>query len=460
MESTDRREFLKSSAAAASIFSAPAIARGRSSASDRIRVGLVGLGGRMEAHIACLHEMESTDNIEIAAICDCDKEKLETASARYPELAGKKLITYTDQRQLFDDDTIDAVSFATQDHWHALQAIWACQAGKDVYLEKPGSHNLFEGRQLVAAARKYNRMVQHGTQCRSNPEIREGIQKLHDGLIGDVYMSRSVSYKYRRDLGKHTPSAVPDGLNWDQWIGPAPMLDYSKFLHNRWNWLWEFGNGEIAVCGIHTLDISRWGMKLHEHPAKVQSTGGHFLYEDDRTTPNFQNASFQYEDGRIIQFETRSSHTNDEAKMRDKYGFVVPNQTVGTMFYGSKGYMVFPDCSSYYSFLGEDHEPGPFRFNPYDKSVEEKWRAYWKTESIPHFRNWITAIRTRNHKVLNAEIEEGRISMGLPLLANASYRLSRTLQFDPKAELCIDDDEANELLKPKYREPYVVRDVV
>jgi len=456
MENTNRREFLKGSAAAASALAVPAIARGRLSANDRIRVGVVGLGGRMQSHIACLHLMADTDNVEIAAICDCDTRKLESAPERYPELTGKRLATYTEQRKLFDDKSIDAISFATQDHWHSLQTIWACQAGKNVYVEKPGSHNLFEGRQMLAAARKYKRMVQHGTQCRSNPEIREGIQKLAEGVIGDIHMSRSISFKYRGHLGKHSPRPIPPGLDWDQWVGPAPLVEYSNFHHRRWNWIWEFGNGEIAVAGIHSLDVSRWGMGLDTHPVKVQSMGGHFIHDDDQTTPNNQVASYQYADGRVIHFETRSWHTNDEAKMRDKYGFVAPNQAAGTVFYGTEGYMVIPDCSSYYTYLGRNREPGPFRFDPYDKTDEKKSRAHWNTESVPHFRNWISAIRSRNHQDLNAEIGLGRISMGLPLLANAAYRLGRSLQFDPKTEQCVDDDEANKLLAPAYREPYVV----
>jgi predicted dehydrogenase len=453
MQNANRRQFLKTSAVAgASIVAAPAIAQSRSSANDRVRVGLVGLGGRMRAHIACLDAMADTDNVEIAAISDCDTKRLESAGDRYPQLAGKKLKTYTEQRELFDDASIDAISFATQDHWHALQTIWACQAGKDVYVEKPGTHNLFEGRQMVAAARKYKRMVQHGTQNRSNPEISEGIQKLQEGLIGDVFMARAIDYKPRGNLGKNKPGPVPEGLNWDQWVGPAPMVPYSDFIRSRWYWHWGFASGSMANQAIHNLDIARWGMQLDEHPVKFQSMGGHFVHDDEIETPNHQLFACQYADGRIVQFEARCWITNDEAKMRDTYHFVVPDQAVGTIFLGSKGYMVIPDYNSYYTFLGGKREPGPSRVGP---DMAEH-RDLWEIEAVPHFRNWIEAVRSRDHQHLNAEIEKGRMSMALSLLGNVAFRTGRTLQFDPKTELCIGDDEANKLLAPVYRKPYVV----
>ena len=208
MHEKNRREFLKASAVAAgTAVAAPAIARARAGANDRIRIGLVGLGGRMRAHVAALAEMaEAGQNVEIVAICDCDEKSIDRAPRIYPSLEGKKLAVYRDMRKMFDDDSIDAVSNGLGDRWHALSTIWACQAGKDVYVEKPGSHNLFEGRQMVAAARKYNRMVQHGTQNRSSPNIREGIEKLKEGAIGELYMARGLDYKIRPNLGAMKPT--------------------------------------------------------------------------------------------------------------------------------------------------------------------------------------------------------------------------------------------------------------
>ncbi len=180
-------------------------------ANERIRVGMVGLGGRMRSHIGSLTVLSKAENVEIAAICDCDQSKLDSAVKAYPDLEGLKLKTYSQQRKLFDDKDIDAVSFSTQDHWHALQTIWACQAGKDVYVEKPPTWCIWEGRQMVKAARKYGRMVQIGTQNRSTPNIREGMQQLKDGLIGDLYMARGMTYKCARQPRQAQPAAGARG---------------------------------------------------------------------------------------------------------------------------------------------------------------------------------------------------------------------------------------------------------
>ncbi len=447
MHSPNRREFLKSSAAAAgaSMAAAPAIAKSRLGANDRIRVGLVGLGGRMRSHVTALAQM-APDNVEIAAISDCDQSRIDAAPQRYPELAGLKLAKYTDQRKLFDDPTIHAVSFATPDHWHALQTIWACQAGKDVYVEKPGTHNLFEGRQMVAAARKYNRMVQHGTQNRSSPNIMEGIQKLKEGVLGELYMARGIDYKIRGNLGRHKPSPVPPGLDWDAWLGPAPMQEYSQFRHRRWYWVFDFASGCFANQAVHELDIIRWGLGLDRHPTKIQAMGGKYVHDDDRDSPTHVTISYHFDGAKpLVTYEHRSWHTNAEAGFRDKYPFVQPDFPVGTIFFGSEGYLIFPDYSSYYTFLGPKRQPGPSASEPGHPMMD-----------LPHFQNWVAAIRSRNHEDLTADIEEGHKSMALCLLAKASYQLGRMLEFDPETEQCIGDDEANRLLGPSDREPYVV----
>ncbi|MDP6719186.1 MAG: Gfo/Idh/MocA family oxidoreductase, partial [Pirellulaceae bacterium] len=350
----------------------------------------------MRSHITALAQM-AEDNVEIVAICDCDQSKLDSAVERYPELKGKKLALYSDMRKMFDDKSIDAVSNALGDRWHALSTIWACQAGKDVYVEKPGTHNLFEGRQMVAAARKYNRMVQHGTQNRSSPNIMEGIAKLKEGVIGDVYMARGLDYKLRGNLGRVNPSPVPKGLNWDQWLGPKPSRDYSQFWHRRWYWNLELSSGCFANQAVHELDILRWGLGLNSHPTQVTATGGNFVHEDDRTSPTHVAITYQFENAKpIVTYEHRSWYTNSEAGFRDQYPFVQPNYPVGTIFFGSKGYMIFPDYSSYHTFFGPKSEPGP------SKADEEHTMA-----DLPHFQNWVAAIRARDHKVLHADIEEG-----------------------------------------------------
>ncbi len=448
MSKTNRRKFLQSSTTAtvaAGVLRHVASARPIGS-NDRIRVGLLGLGGRMAAHVRSLAELAG-ENVEIVAVCDCDEKKLDRAELIYPELKGKKLARYADMRKMFEDRSIDAISCALGDRWHALSTIWACQAGKHVYVEKPGTHNLFEGRQMVAAARKYGCMVQHGTQNRSSPNIREGIQRLHEGLVGDLYMGRGIDFKIRGNLGRIRPSTPPEGLDWDRWLGPKPMRPYSQFWHRRWYWILELSSGCFANQAVHELDVLRWGLKLDEHPVAVSAIGGKFVHDDDRTCPTHVTITYQFAGGRpLVTYEHRSWYTNGEAGFGDQYPFVQPDFPVGTIFFGEKGFLTFPDYSSYYSFFGRKREPGP------SKSEEGH-----PMENTPHFRNWIEAIRAGDHRLLHADIEEGHKSTALTLLARTSYQVGRPLRFDPKTERVLGDDEADALLnRPEYRAPYVV----
>ncbi len=448
MQEPNRRKFLKASAtvaAGATLLTSPAVARPLG-ANQRVRVGLLGLGGRMRSHVTSLAEM-ANENVEIAAICDCDQKKLDGAEKTYPELAGKRLTRYTDMRKMFEDKSIDAVSITLGDRWHALSTIWACQAGKHVYVEKPGTHNLFEGRQMVAAARKYGRMVQHGTQNRSSPNIMEGIRKLKEGILGDLYMARGIDYKIRGNLGRITPSPVPEGLDWSKWLGPKAMRPYSQFSHRRWYWLLDLSSGCFANQAVHELDIIRWGLGLNSHPTFVTATGGKYVHEDDRTSPTHVAITYQFAGNKpLLTYEHRSWYTNSEAGFRDIYPFVQPDYPVGTIFLGSEGYMIFPDYSSYHTFLGRKRELGP--------SKSEEGHPMTNT---PHFQNWVAAIRAGDHKILNADIEEGHKSMALSLLARTSYQVGRPLRFDPTTETVIGDDEANTMLnKPEYRKPYAV----
>ncbi len=441
-----RRQFLRTSAAAAaSAVAAPAIAQDRNP-NDQVRVALLGLGGRMRAHVAALAQMVP-ENVKIVAICDCDESKLDAATKMYPDLEGLKLTRYDDMEKLMDDKSVDAITNGLGDRWHALSTVWACQAGKDMYVEKPGTHNLFEGRQMIAAARKYNRMVQHGTQNRSSPNIREGIQKLHEGNIGDLYMARGLDYKIRGNLGKINPTDPPAGLNWDKWLGPKPLRPYSQFWHRRWYWNLELSSGCFANQAIHELDVLRWGLGLDEHPVFVNATGGNYVHEDDRTCPTHVAITYQFADNKpMVTYEHRSWYTNSEAGFRDPYPFVQPDFPVGTIFFGDKGYQIFPDYSSYHSFFGLKGEPGP------SKAAEGH-----PMEDLPHFQNWVKAIRSRDHSLLHADIEEGHKTMVWCLLARASWQVGRPLRFDPATEQVLGDDEANQMLnEPEYRAPYLM----
>lgn len=449
MTENHRRHFLQSSAAAAAstAFTAPALATSRASANECLRIGLLGLGGRMRAHVRALAELEREMNVRIVAVCDCDRNKRENPGRIYPELDGRSLKAFSDMREMFDDRGIDAVANALGDRWHALSTIWACQAGKDVYVEKPGSHNLFESRQMVAAARKYDRMVQHGTQNRSSPNIREGIRQLHAGVIGQVYMARAIDYKLRPNLGRINPSDPPEGLDWEQWLGPKPLRPYSQFWHRRWYWNLELASGCFANQMIHEMDVLRWGLQLDRHPTHVTAAGGKFVHDDDRTSPTHAAMTYQFDGPEpLVTCEHRSWYTNSEAGFRDKYPFVQPDYPVGTIFFGSEGYLIFPDYTSYHTFLGRKYEPGP------SKTEEGHPMA-----DAPHFRNWIQAIRSRDHSQLNADIEEGHRSMVMSLLARTAWQVGRPLQFDPDTEKVLGDEQADAMLnQPEYREPYVV----
>jgi len=434
------------------------------SANDRVRVAVIGLHDRGNDHI---HALAKLPNVEIAALCDVYMPILDQRLAEVEKLGKPKPKGYQDVRKLLDDKSIDAVTIATPNHWHSLMGIWACQAGKDVYVEKPCSHNLWEGRQLVRASRRYNRIVQHGTQIRSSVAIRHAMEKLHSGLIGDVYLARGLCFKWRNTIGHAPPSAVPAGLDYNLWQGPAPEHVFTKnrFLYN-WHWIWWYGNGDLGNQGIHQVDAARWGLGL-KFPNKISAIGGHFMFDDDQQTPNTLNCAFEYyipnAKPKMLEFEVRHWITNHEAEIgTPALGTAAPKprpaastasslmppvgapSTVGDIFYGSKGYMSMgdEDADIYRTWLGEEQTPGPTEH-----------------EGGNHFANFIDCVRSRRAEDLHAPIEEGYISAGLMQLANVSYRVGRTLQFDPETEEVIGDKEASLLLRDGdrgYRPPFVV----
>jgi predicted dehydrogenase len=397
-----------------------------------IRVAVVGVKGQGNSHI---RQYGAMANVELAALCDVDESVLNQRLGEVEKAKGKRPAAFTDFRKLLEDKTIDAVSIATPNHWHSLMGIWACQAGKDVYLEKPCSHSYWEGKQLVAAARKYNRIVQHGTNSRSGVALREAMQKLREGVIGEVYMARALCFKWRDTIKKMPDGPVPPGVHYDLWLGPAPQRAFNpNRFHYNWHWNWDYGNGDIGNQGIHEMDIARWGLGV-TLPAKVSSMGGHFMFDDDQTTPNTQIASLEFnKEGRkkMLVFEVRHWMTNPEGGVK-----------VGNLFYGSEGYMVIDGYTEYKTFLGKNGEPGPTR-----KEGGNNWA------------NFIEAVRDRKREMLNGEIEEGHLSSALVHLSNISYRLGRSFDFDPVKEVIVKDAEANAMLRRKYRDPFVVPEKV
>ncbi len=464
MSDSNRRQFLKSSAAAVA---APALASSSRSPNDRIRVGIVGLRGRGRSLIEAFHDL-ADDNVEIATFCDCDDNVMSERLGDYEKLSGKKLNTARDMREVLDDPDIDVVGFATPNHWHSLGAIWACQAGKDVYVEKPGSHNIFEGRQVINAAAKYKRIVQHGTQNRSSPNIIAGIEQLKAGVIGRVYMARGIAYKKRRGFQRINETAVPDGLDWDMWQGPAPFHPYAPERHRGWHLLFDYGNGDIGNQGVHELDIIRWGLGLDDHPTKVASMGGVYVDRGAQDYPQIHTAMYEWKDrDLLVTFETRSGFTNAEAGMGKEFIFLDQRNAVGVIFLGTEGYMIIPDYSSYYTFLGPKKEPGPKAEAGgmvRQLAVPRRRGAYAVGEgnitNLPHFASFIRAVRSRDESELRAGPHDLHYSSALCHLANMSFRTSRMLHFDPRTEKCIGDEDANKLLTRKYREPYIVPEKV
>ena len=444
-------------------------------ANDRVQVAIIGLNGRGGDHIKGFSRLA---NAQIAALCDVDPRVLDKRLAQMDKQGLPKPKTYADIRKLLDDKSIDAISIATPNHWHSLMAIWGCQAGKDAYVEKPCSHNWWEGKQLVEAAAKYNRIVQHGTQSRSGKGVIEGIKQINDGLIGEVYLARGLCYKWRDTIGRASEEPVPSGVNYDLWTGPAPMKPFTRNrFHYNWHWIWDTGNGDVGNQGVHEMDKARWGLGV-KYPTKVSAIGGHFMFDDDQQTPNTLNAAFEFvtpdSKRKVLEFEVRHWITNSEAMIGTKAfssegvpaaGLAAaPTDTksaaakpktgpdagshnvIGNLFYGTKGYMAMGDYDSYKSWLGKEMEPGPGGHGAGD-----------------HYANFIDCVHSRKKEDLHAPIEEGHISATLIHLANISYRLGRTIHFKPDTQEINGDTEAMELIREGdrgYRDPYVVPEKV
>ena len=439
MTSIDRRRFFKKTGTAVAAISALSYSRVKG-ANDRVRIGVVGLRGRGRTHIA---EFVKNPGAEVAAIVDIDQSVLERQAQSTLKLQGRKPAEYSDLRKMYDDKSIDAVSIATPNHWHALATIWACQAGKDVYCEKPASHNIFEGRKMVEAARKYKRIVQVGMQSRSVEHKVRAIELLREGVIGDIYLAKGLCFKRRKSIGSLQPSPIPSGVEYDIWLGPAQEIDFKENrFHYNWHWYWDFGNGDIGNQGVHEMDVARWGLGKDALPPVVYSSGGHFVYNDDQQTPNTQTAIFDYGDAQLV-FEVRGIHTGGEAGMQ--HG----TNTIGNIFLGSEGYMTV-DLDGFRTYLGEKHEPGP--------AMEFTEKGRWA--SGPHFANFLDAVRSRKPSDLHADIEVGHLSAALCHMANIAYRTRERLEFDAKTERFTNSEAANKHLTRDYRPPFVVPDVV
>jgi predicted dehydrogenase len=422
MSHLSRRQFLENSMLA----TAAAALAGRSKLSfadegdpgEKLRVAVIGVNGRGGSHIA---EFGARKDCEIAAIVDADEvignRKADDIEKRF----GKRPTVYLDMRKCFDDKSIHIASIATPNHWHALSTIWAVQAGKDVYVEKPVSHNVTEGRRAVEAARKYNKIVQTGTQSRSNPGMREAIKFMHDGGIGEVKLARGLCYKPRGSIGPRGNYDIPASVDYDLWSGPAQKQTLTRpKLNYDWHWQWEYGNGDLGNQGIHQMDIARWGLNEMNLGESVLSYGGRFGYEDAGETANTQICIHEFKGDKRLVFEVRGLKT--DALMDAK---------VGVIFYGTDGYLVMPSYNGGMVF---------------DKNGTKTDKVFNGGGDSHHFANFVKAVRSRKHEDLNADILEGHLSSALCHVGNISYRLGAPSTAQQIAASLASDKEALETL--------------
>ena len=422
-----RREFLKLSAGAVAAATLSHAAAADDSANEKLVIGLIGCGGRGR-HDAGL--FKKTPNVELAWICDVDEARRQQA-ARELEIPAANVVS--DMRRLLDEKSIDAVLIATPDHWHSPAAILACDAGKHVYVEKPISHNVREGRLLVEAAERTGRHVQHGTQSRSTPMMIEAVQLLREAIIGDVMVAKCWNVQRRGALPVGEFTDPPAELDYDSWVGPAPMIPYrTNRVHNRWTMWRHFGAGDMGNDGVHDLDYTRWGLGVDVHPSRISANGGKFFFNDDQEFPDTQQVTFEYPgagkpgDRRLLIYEQRLWSTN-----------YPHNCDSGAEFYGTKGQMFLSRRgkievrSDRNSVIDIDIKPEP-------------------QNDAAHVRNFCDAIRTGAK--LNADALTGHLSSSLCHLGNIATLVGRSLDFDPQTERIVGDDKANALLRRPYRE--------
>ncbi len=431
-------------------------------ANDRINVGIVGLGGRGTNHLNIYSRLPGA---RVAALCDIDQAARERAQATLVKNTSEKAKEIEDLRDVFADSGVDAVSIAAPNHWHALATILACKAGKDVYCEKPACYNIYEGQKMVQVARETKRMVQIGSQHRSTPFKMRAMEALQGGAIGKIYLAKGLCFKRRVSIGHKPDSEVPKGVNWELFLGPAPMRPFNanRYKYN-WHWFWDTGNGDIGNQGVHEMGICRWGLSDPEWPKSAFAMGGKFIYDDDQETPNTLLASFDF-GGREIVFEVRGLLTGGEGTpMQRRVGArgarggpgapaanppapEVPrpapiNVMIGNLFYGTEGWAVSSDAG-FQAFKGESSEV----------VLDEKPERADTTAM--HMENFLSACRSRNYKELHDEIGNAYLSAALCHLANISYRVGRKLTLEAGPRFA-GDGAATKMISRDYRKPYVV----
>ena len=424
MSASNRRAFLKESGlglTAAAVGLTPAVGSVLG-ANDRLHVGVIGCGGRgrrLGENFAAL------EGCRVTHVCDPDSQRVAQAIEQTGAAHG-----VADLRYILDDPEVDAVVIATCDHWHAPAAILACQAGKHVYVEKPCSHNVREGRQMIEAARRHGRVMQHGTQSRSSSGVIRAIGMLREGVIGEVLVAKHVNSQKRRNIGHEKPSRPPEHLDYDLWVGPAEWAEYqANYVHYHWHWFYNFGTGDIGNDGVHGIDLARWGLGVETHPSLVTGYGSKLFFDDDQEFPDTYTVTFVYPGGagdsreRLLVYEQRiwSPYRNDA-------------QDNSLYFYGTEGMMT----------LGGQ---GIRIYGKKNELIRQEER-YELTRGV-HQKDFLDAIRSGGRPV--ADIEVGHLSSTLPHLGNIVARTNRSVRFDADREQIVGDGEANALLARGYR---------
>ena len=424
MKPTNRRTFLKKTGltAAGAALSAGLASSKAYGANERINIGVIGLSRGKSLCSA----FKAQDDANLAYVCDTDGRRLESVKEQYkPDKA------VADFRAILDDKAVDAVAIAAPDHWHAPAAILACEAGKHVYVEKPPCHNIREGQLMLRAARKHDRVMQVGTQTRSSAGVKEAIQMLRDGAIGDILAVKVINSQRRANIGHAQPSDPPAHIDYDQWVGPAAWMPYqANRLHYGWHWWYNFGTGDMGNDGVHDLDVGIWGLGVDTHPTTVRGYGSKLFFDDDQQFPDTQYITFEYPgDGqighkRLLIFEQRIWSPYRQEGFEN-----------GDIFYGTKGQMMIGKGDGYWLYAERN------------KLVKE--RAFGMA-TVEHQRNFLDCIKSGERP--NADIEIGVQASTAVHLGNICARLDRRLTFDPKTQQFVADDEANKLIGREYRE--------
>ena len=434
--SSTRREFLGQSGTAAAVAStawllgsdAPAQEKAKAEG-DKMAVAVIGPGGMGTAHV---NQLAGNKDVRVAYVCDVDEQRGAKAAESVAMRAGKAPKIVKDMRTALDDPEVKAVWIATPDHWHAPAAILAASAGKHVYVEKPCSHNLREGRLMIEAARKNKVVMQVGTQSRSTAHVNKAMEKLKSGVIGEILVAKAWNSQRRGTIGKQKPSAPPAHLDYDLWVGPAPLVPYqSNFLHGIWRWWYAFGCGDIGNDGVHDIDIARWGLGVETHPTRVAALGGKSFFDDD-----MEHADTQY-----IVYEYAAATKAGRAKQlifeqRIWSPYVQEGFENGCAYYGTDGMMVFGKAGKYQLY------------GPRNKLLEES--SGGGPDLAAHHANFLDCIKSGAKPT--ADIETNHLSTALCHLGNIATRVGRVLNFDPAKERIPSDEEADKLLTRTYRE--------